>query len=116
MSTAWRHQPSAGVFQMQRSPSGARWSRSCGGLLQTVGHAAPPGWRACSAPASRAAGQDNRSAPAGSRRCLPTARPSGHAWAAAGRWHWRAAYPGQARSHLRASRRLAGGSGRTAWR
>ena len=95
-----RQRPSAGAFQMQRSPSGVRWSRSCGGLLQTEGHAVPPGSRACSAPASRAAGRDNRSVPAGSRRCLPTARPSGHAWAAAERWHWRAACPGQARSHL----------------
>ena len=103
-----RQRPSAGASQMQRSPSGARWSRSCGGLPRTARPAVLPGWRDCSAPASRAVGRDNRSAPAGSRRCLPTARPSGHAWVAAGRWHWRAACPGQARSHLRASRRLAG--------
>ena len=111
-----RQRPSAGASQMQRSPSGARWSRSCGGLPRTARPAVLPGWRACSAPASRAAGRDNRSAPAGSRRCLLTARPLGHAWAAAGRWRWRAACPGQARSRISASRRLAGGSGQTAWR
>ena len=29
---------------------------------------------------------------------LTATRPSGHAWAAAGRWHWRAACPGQDRA------------------
>ena len=63
------------ALQMQRSPSGARWSRSCGGLPRTARPAVLPGWRVCSAPASRATGRDNRSAPADSRRCLPTSRP-----------------------------------------